>query len=177
MSEKTKTKLEENEELESKKTTAKASDKQEIASEDTDVVAEEDSIDLSKSDRYYEAVGRRRSATARVRIYTKGSGIVINEKEHNEYFVLDSLVDTIEAPLKKMKSIEKFRVSVKVTGGGMKGQSEAIRHGIARALVVFNADFKKRLKRSGYLKRDPRVKERKKYGLKKARKAPRWAKR
>ncbi len=133
--------------------------------------------DDAKVDRYYEAVGRRRSATARVRLFTKGTGITVNDKDYKDYFVLDSLIETIESPLKKMKSMEKFRVSVKVTGGGMKGQSEAIRHGIARALVVFNSDFKKRLKRAGYLKRDPRVKERKKYGLKKARKSPRWAKR
>ena len=133
--------------------------------------------DDTKVDRYYEAVGRRRSATARVRLFTKGVGITVNDKDYKDYFVLDSLIETIESPLKKMKSMEKFRVSVKVSGGGMKGQSEAIRHGIARALVVFNSDFKKRLKRAGYLKRDPRVKERKKYGLKKARKSPRWAKR
>ncbi len=131
----------------------------------------------TQKERYYEAVGRRKVATARVRLFTKGNGITINGKDYKEYLNSDALADIIEAPLKRMKSLEKFRVSVKVKGGGIKGQAEAIRHGIARALVVFNSDFKKRLKRSGYLKRDPRVKERKKYGLKKARKSPRWAKR
>lgn len=130
----------------------------------------------AKANKYYEAVGRRKSATARVRIYTKGSGWTINDKNITEYFP-ERMVSEVEAPLKKMKSLEKFKISVLVTGGGVKGQAEAVRHGIARALVVFNADFKKRLKRAGYIKRDPRRKERKKYGLKKSRKAPRWAKR
>ena len=76
-----------------------------------------------------------------------------------------------------MKSLNRFEASVKVKGGGFKGQAEAIRHGLARALVKFNPDFRKKLKRVGYLKRDPRMKERKKPGLKKARKAPQWAKR
>ena len=76
-----------------------------------------------------------------------------------------------------MKSSEKFRVSAKVNGGGINGQAEAIRHGISRALVIFNGDFRKRLKRAGYLKRDPRKVERKKFGLRKARRAPQWQKR
>jgi len=76
-----------------------------------------------------------------------------------------------------MKSLERFRIEAKVAGGGARAQAEAVRHGIGRALIVFNADFRKRLKRAGYLKRDPRQKERRKYGLKKARKAPRWSKR
>ncbi|MBI3671556.1 30S ribosomal protein S9 [Candidatus Azambacteria bacterium] len=138
----------------------------------------EDEVVVIKSDRYYEAVGRRKAATARARLYTKGtSGITVNGKELKEYFALPVLSDLAEAPLKKMKSLEKFKISVKVSGGGIRGQAEAVRHAISRALIVFNADFKKRLKRSGFLKRDPRAKERKKYGLKKARKSPRWSKR
>lgn len=137
------------------------------------IVAEEKG---AKTNKYYEAVGRRKSATARVRIYTKGSGWTVNNRNITEYFP-ERMISEVEAPLKKMKSLEKFRISVLVKGGGSRGQAEAIRHGIARALIVFNADFKKRLKRAGYIKRDPRRKERKKYGLKKSRKAPRWAKR
>ncbi len=143
-------------------------------------VKEKEQTKTTKKDtkeKYYEAVGRRKEATARVRLFTKGNGITINGKDYKEYLKLDKFVETVEAPLRKMKNLDKFRISVKVSGGGIKGQAEAIRHGIARALVVFNPDFKKRLKRAGYLKRDPRKKERKKYGLKKARKSPRWSKR
>ncbi len=143
-------------------------------------VKEKEQIAKPKKDtkeKYYEAVGRRKEATARVRLFTKGNGITINGKDYKDYLKLVKFIETIEAPLKKMKNLDKFRISVKVSGGGIKGQAEAIRHGIARALVVFNPDFKKRLKRAGFLKRDPRRKERKKYGLKKARKSPRWSKR
>ncbi|MEK7453079.1 MAG: 30S ribosomal protein S9 [Patescibacteria group bacterium] len=148
--------------------------------EDTKTIVDktvEDEIVVIKSDRYYEAVGRRKTATARARIFTKGTGIVVNGKDLKKYFVSPVLSDLIEAPLKKMKSLEKFKISIKVEGGGIRGQAEAVRHAISRALVVFNADFKKRLKRSGFLTRDPRAVERKKYGLKKARKSPRWSKR
>jgi len=130
-----------------------------------------------KSEKFYEAVGRRKTASARVRLYTKGNGYMVNAKDFKEYFPLVSLQRIIEAPLRKMKSLERFRIEAKVSGGGAHAQAEAVRHGIGRALIVFNADFRKRLKRAGYLKRDPRQKERRKYGLKKARKAPRWSKR
>lgn len=131
----------------------------------------------TKSDRYYEAVGRRKTATARVRIYTKGIGCVVNEKDYKSYFPSPELQRIVDAPLKKMKSIDRFRIVAKLSGGGVHAQAEALRHGIARALVVFNQDFRKRLKRAQFLKRDPRKKERKTFGLKKARKAPRWSKR
>ncbi len=172
MTEKTKKTIEKTEEEAVKKVEKETVKKVE---EETAKKTEEDAA--GKSDRYYEAVGRRKSATARVRIFTKGSGILVNDKDYKEYFPQDELHGGIEAPLKKMKSLEKFRISVKVVGGGLRGQAEAVRHGLSRALIVFNPDFKKRLKRAGYLKRDPRVKERKKYGLKKARKSPRWSKR
>lgn len=139
-------------------------------------VAEEETKN-QKSEKFYEAVGRRKNASARVRLYTKGNGYEVNKKDFKEYFPLITLQRILEAPLRKMKSLERFRIEAKVAGGGAHAQAEAIRHGIARALVVFNADFRKRLKRAGYLKRDPRQKERRKYGLKKARKAPRWSKR
>src|SRR3989338_1259053 len=130
----------------------------------------------TKSDLYYEAVGRRKTAIARVRIYTKGTGCAVNGKDYMTYFPLATL-RIIDAPLKKMKSMDRFRIEALLSGGGLHAQAEALRHGIARALVVFNQDFRKRLKRAKFLKRDPRRKERKKFGLKKARKAPRWSKR
>lgn len=130
-----------------------------------------------KPERYYEAVGRRKTATARIRLYTKGQGIVVNGKDYTEYFSTDLLQKIAESSLKKMKSLDRFKVIAKVMGGGLKSQAEAIRHGTARVLVTFNEDFGKRLKRAGYLTRDPRMKERKKPGLKRARKGPRWSKR
>ena len=111
-----------------------------------------------KSEKFYEAVGRRKTASARVRLYTKGNGYMVNAKDFKEYFPLVSLQKIIEAPLRKMKSLERFRIEAKVDGGGAHAQAEAVRHGIGRALIVFNADFRKRLKRAGYLKRDPRQK-------------------
>lgn len=131
----------------------------------------------TKPGRYYEAVGRRKTATARVRIFTRGSGVTVNTKDYKLYFAHADLQRIVDGPLRKMKIAERFMVSAVTNGGGIHAQAEAVRHGIARALVAFNADFQKRLKRSGYLKRDPRQKERRKYGLKKARKAPRWSKR
>ncbi|MBI1755415.1 30S ribosomal protein S9 [Candidatus Azambacteria bacterium] len=140
-------------------------------------VVEAGGVKETKSDRYFEGIGRRKTAHARVRIYTKGTGITINGKECASYFPGESLQRIVNAPLVKMKSVERMRVSAFVQGGGIHAQAEAIRHGIARALVAFNPDFRKRLKRALYLKRDARMKETKKYGLKKARKAPRWSKR
>ena len=111
------------------------------------------------------------------KIFTKGSGFSVNDNAHTVYFPTAELQKIAEDSLRKMKSLERFRVSVKVSGGGLHGQAEAVRHGTARALIIFNPDFRKRLKRAGFLKRDPRMKERKKFGLKKARRAPQWAKR
>jgi small subunit ribosomal protein S9 len=131
-----------------------------------------------KTDKYYEAVGRRKTAIARVRLYTRGEKIfTVNDKPLEKYFQGLEFKNIIEAPLVKMNCTDRFRVSARVLGGGINAQAEALRHGISRALVMFNADFKKRLKKSGYLTRDPRMKERKKPGLKKARRAPQWAKR
>ena len=139
---------------------------------------ETDASGKKKADRYYEAVGRRKTAIARVRLYTRGDkSFTVNDKAFDKYFVPVEFKNIIEAPLVKMNCTDRFRISVVVKGGGVVSQAEAIRHGITRALVLFNADFKKRLKKSGYLTRDPRMKERKKPGLKKARRAPQWAKR
>jgi len=135
-----------------------------------------ESSTIAGPDRYFEGMGRRKTARARVRVYTKGAGITVNGKEWIRYFPSESLQRIVDAPLKKMKA-EQMKISVLVSGGGVRAQAEAVRHGIARALVIFNPDFRKRLKRALYLRRDARMKEAKKYGLKKARKAPRWSKR
>lgn len=127
---------------------------------------------------YFEAVGRRKTSVARVRIFSKGEArIIINEKNFEKYFPTNELRNIVEEPLKKMKLNNKFKILIKAAGGGIHSQAEAARHGITRALVIFDADFRKRLKKAGFLKRDPRMKERRKFGLKKARKAPQWSKR
>lgn len=129
-------------------------------------------------EKYYEAVGRRKTATARVRLFTKGERVfLVNEKPLEEYFPIMELQQVARASLKKMKSLDRFGVSALVKGGGLHAQAEAIRHGTARALVKFNPDYRKRLKRVGFLTRDPRMRERKKFGLKRARRAPQWQKR
>lgn len=141
-----------------------------------------------KEEKYFETVGRRKSSVARVRLYTKKASdeadsednaiIFVNNTDYRSYFKNDeNLKETVDSPLKKLKSMNRFKASVKVSGGGITGQAEAIRHGLSRALVLFDQNFAKKLKKSGYLTRDPREKERRKYGLKKARKAPQWAKR
>jgi small subunit ribosomal protein S9 len=127
---------------------------------------------------YYEAVGRRKTSVARVRLFNEGEqAITVNDKVFNIYFPTKELQNITEDPFKKMKLLGKFRVSAKVTGGGIHSQAEALRHGISRALVKFDIDLRKGLKKAEFLKRDPRMKERRKFGLKKARKAPQWSKR
>jgi len=133
---------------------------------------------LAKPSRYFEAVGRRKTAVARVRLFTKGEKeFLINSKPYQEYFPPLELQQIVQSPLIKMKCLDRFRVSVIVKGGGLKAQAEAVRHGLARALTLFNPDFRKRLKRAGFLTRDARMRERKKFGLKRARRAPQWQKR
>lgn len=128
--------------------------------------------------RYFEAVGRRKTAVARVRLFTQGDkGFLINEKPYQLYFPSFELQQIADSALLKMKCLDKFKIVVKVKGGGVHAQAEAVRHGIARVLVEFNPDFRKRLRRVGYLTRDPRERERKKFGLKRARRAPQWRKR
>lgn len=127
---------------------------------------------------YIYAVGRRKSATAQVRIYKKGEGeITINEKKLQDYFKTTNLQNIIYAPFKLVGQGEKLKVWAKVVGGGKVGQAEAIRHGISRALLEINPNFRKPLRKQGFLTRDSRVKERKKPGLKRARRAPQWSKR
>ncbi len=123
------------------------------------------------------AVGRRKSASARVKI-DKGEGkIIINGKSLREYFPYFEFQNIVLAPLKALAKEKDLDLTVKVSGGGKHGQAVAVQHGIARILVLWNEDFKKTLKSLGLLTRDARVKERKKAGLKKARRAPQWSKR
>ncbi len=137
-----------------------------------------------KSEKYIEAVGRRKTSTARVRIIegSKGS-FVVNGKDAKEYFKTEGERRLILDPMAKgQKTVEgktalKWNVEVHVSGGGVHSQAEAIRHGLSRALVEFNPENRIELKTLGFLKRDPRAKERRKFGLKKARKAPQWSKR
>lgn len=130
-----------------------------------------------KRERYIEATGGRKTARARARIFTKGTGVLVNDKECAEYFKIPKNQTTALASLELMKAGDKMRITVHVHGGGLNAQAEAVRNAIARALVKFNQDFKKRLRRAGFMTRDSRMVERKKYGLKKARRAPQWQKR
>jgi len=128
--------------------------------------------------KFIETVGRRKTASARVRLFTQGKkGIIVNGKPYTEFFPVVNLQKTVEDPMEKLKCLDKFGVTVIVKGGGPSGQAEAIRHGITRALVALNPYFKKRLKKAGFLTRDSRMRERKKPGLKRARRAPQWSKR
>ncbi len=126
--------------------------------------------------RYVEAIGRRKTATARVRL-TAGSkeAYLINDKDLATYFPTEELQKIVTDPFKTVGTV--YGVSVHVKGSGIHSQAEAVRHGISRALVKENEEDKTKLKTEGFLKRDPRAKERRKFGLKKARKAPQWSKR
>ena len=127
---------------------------------------------------YDQATGKRKCAIAQVKLFSGGRGqIIINGKPYEELFPRFEYRRTIEHPFRATDTVGKFNVEVKVTGGGKTGQAEAIRHGIARALVSANEQFKPLLRQEGLLTRDARIKERKKYGLKRARKAPQYTKR
>jgi small subunit ribosomal protein S9 len=130
------------------------------------------------TERYYEGIGRRKTSVARVKLFTKGDrSMVVNGKSVEEYFSTPAQQISAQSALEKMNVEEKFRVEVKVTGGGKSAQADAIRLGSARAMLEFNQEFRKRLKKAGYLTRDARKVERKKPGLKKARRKPQWSKR
>ena len=127
---------------------------------------------------YYEAVGRRKMATARVRLFSGGDGsIIVNDRPLEEYFSRQKDIVHLKEPLQATATENRFNVSIKVNGGGMTGQSGAIRLGIARALLKVDPDLRSILRKGGFLTRDARVKERKKPGLKRARKAPQYTKR
>ena len=126
---------------------------------------------------YYEGVGRRKTASARVRLYPGEGDVVVNDKPIEEYFPRESDVLHLLEPLKVTETVGTFNVSVKVNGGGMSGQAGAVRHGIARALLASDPNLRPVLRKGGFLTRDARMKERKKPGLKRARKAPQYTKR
>jgi small subunit ribosomal protein S9 len=131
---------------------------------------------MAKSERYY-GTGRRKSSVARVYI-TPGKGkITINKRDIDEYFGLETLKMVVRQPLAVTETEGKFDITVTVKGGGVTGQAGAIRHGLSRALLEADADYRPLLKKEGFLTRDPRMKERKKYGLKAARRAPQFSKR
>ena len=127
---------------------------------------------------YFYGTGRRKNSVARVRVYSNGTGkITINDRDIDNYFGLETLKLIVRSPLVALDCAEKYDIVVRVNGGGVSGQAGAIRHGIARALLQTGADARPVLKKAGYLTRDPRMKERKKYGLKAARRAPQFSKR
>ncbi|PWM78323.1 MAG: 30S ribosomal protein S9 [Phascolarctobacterium sp.] len=125
----------------------------------------------------YNATGRRKSSVARVRLVPGEGKIIINQRELDDYFGLKTLELIVNQPLELTETKGKYDVLVNVIGGGFSGQAGAIRHGIARALLKVDEEFRPALKKAGYLTRDPREKERRKYGLKKARKASQFSKR
>ncbi len=127
--------------------------------------------------KYTWATGRRKKAIARVRLVEGKGSIVINGKDVAEYFPVNVMQTVVRQPLVLVEAENKYDVYVNVIGGGLSGQAGACRHGIARALVLANETFKAPIKAAGFLTRDPRMKERKKYGLKKARKSPQFSKR
>jgi small subunit ribosomal protein S9 len=134
-------------------------------------------------EKYIEAIGRRKTSTARVRIWQAAKfNFIVNGKDAKEYFKTEETRRLIGDPIIKSTGVgdkvsNKWAIEVKVSGGGVHSQAEAVRHGLARALVSFDLELRHKLKTLGYLKRDPRAKERRKFGLKKARKAPQWSKR
>lgn len=129
------------------------------------------------AEEYFEAVGRRKRATARVRIVSGTGGFVVNDKPAEEYFPRLGDFQRIKAPAEVAGLVDKLDVSVLVNGGGITGQSSAVSHGLARALLKMDENFRPDLRKAGLLTRDARIKERKKPGLKRARKAPTYTKR
>ena len=125
----------------------------------------------------YYGTGRRKSAVARVYLQPGKGNITINKRGIDDYFGLETLKLIVRQPLELTNTLAKFDIKVNVFGGGYTGQAGAIRHGISRALLIADGDFRQPLKRAGFLTRDPRMKERKKYGLKGARRAPQFSKR
>ena len=131
---------------------------------------------MTTKERYIEAVGRRKTSVARVRITPSAkTSVVINDREFEKYFPTVELRDVVMSAFNDIPA--KFEIKVKLNGGGISSQAQALRHGIARALVDNEPSLRTKLKVQGFLKRDPRAKERRKFGLKKARKAPQWSKR
>lgn len=141
-------------------------------------VEEKELVKKITSKKYLYAVGKRKSAIARVRYYKDGEGqIIINGKKYDEYFPYFEFQKIVLSPLELVNFDQKGNFSIKVLGGGKRGQSESIRHGITKILIIIDSNFKAILKKSSFITRDSRVKERKKYGLRGARRAPQWQKR
>ena len=133
---------------------------------------------MYNSNPYFYGTGRRKSSVARVRVYPNGTGaITINDRDIDDYFGLDTLKLIVRQPMELTETVGAFDIICTVTGGGVTGQAGAIRHGLSRALLQYNEELRPVLKKAGLLTRDPRMKERKKYGLKKARRAPQFSKR
>ena len=132
---------------------------------------------MAKAVEKFYGTGRRKSSVARVYLKPGKGNIVINKRDIDEYFGLETLKMVVRQPLVATDTVGKYDVQVNVRGGGTTGQAGAIRHGIARALLKADAEFRPTLKQAGFLTRDPRMKERKKYGLKAARRAPQFSKR
>ncbi len=131
----------------------------------------------TKKIQYYEAIGRRKTAVARIRLTVKKGGeFIVNDKKLEDYLPTPELVQLALSPLKKM-DVADYCITAKLKGGGVNAQAEAIRHGISRALVMIDEESRKRLRKLGFLTRDPRQRERKKFGLKRARRASQWRKR
>lgn len=126
---------------------------------------------------YFYGTGRRKNSVARVRLYEGSGKVTINDRDIDDYFGLETLKLIVRQPLELTGTVQNYDVVCTVTGGGVTGQAGAIRHGISRALVESNAELRPQLKAAGFLTRDPRMKERKKYGLKAARRAPQFSKR
>jgi small subunit ribosomal protein S9 len=132
----------------------------------------------TKDKKYIEAIGRRKTSVARVRLTPASkASYEVNGKNLADYFSVSELISVVESPFKESEVSNKYKITIKVLGGGIRSQAEAIRLGISRALIKEDAELRKSLKKAGFLKRDPRVKERKKPGLRKARKRPQWSKR
>ena len=128
--------------------------------------------------KYYQAVGRRKTAVAQVRVIPGGSGkVTVNDKELDGYFVTEAMRNTVKAPLAESGKLETVDVTVRAVGGGLQGQADAVQLGIARALVKMDETLKTTVKTNGFLTRDPRKKERKKFGLRGARRSKQWRKR
>jgi small subunit ribosomal protein S9 len=140
------------------------------------MIAKKITSSVKKTTKYTEAVGRRKTATARARLTaSKQDAMTVNNKSAADYFKKDILINTARGAITALN--KKYAVSVRVSGGGPESQAEAVRHATARALVLLHPEQRKDLKVRGFLKRDPRMKERKKFGLKGARRAPQWSKR
>ena len=126
---------------------------------------------------YFYGTGRRKNSVARVRVYSGTGKIIINDRDIDDYFGLETLKLIVRQPLAVAGVEGKFDIVVRVSGGGVSGQAGAIRHGLSRALLLYDENLRPELKKAGFLTRDPRMKERKKYGLKAARRAPQFSKR